>query len=64
MRTRDSANDAAPIVAGQSTPGPAATGKIAFYSGRDGNEEIYVANADGSGQTRLSNSPCEDDVLA
>ena len=29
-------------------------GKIAFVSDRDGNQEIYVMNADGSGQTRLT----------
>ena len=31
--------------------------KIAFMSERDGNAEIYVMNADGSGQTRLTNNP-------
>ncbi|MCL0029297.1 hypothetical protein M1N23_04065 [Dehalococcoidia bacterium] len=31
-------------------------GHIAFASNRDGNEEIYVMNADGSGQTRLTNN--------
>ena len=30
-------------------------GKIAFESVRDGNGEIYVMNADGTGQTRLPN---------
>jgi hypothetical protein len=35
----------------------AATGKIAFHSDRDGNYEIYVMNADGSGQTRLTDNP-------
>jgi Tol biopolymer transport system component len=34
--------------------------KIAFHSDRDGNWEIYVMNADGSGQTRLTNHPGED----
>jgi Tol biopolymer transport system component len=34
--------------------GAAAPGKIAFVSSRDGNDEIYVMNADGSGQTRLT----------
>ena len=29
-------------------------GKIAFTSDRDGNSEIYVMNADGSDQTRLT----------
>jgi TolB protein len=32
------------------------SGKIAFYSGRDGNDEIYIMNADGSRQTRLTNN--------
>jgi TolB protein len=36
------------------TPGG---GRIAFVSDRDGNAEIYVMNADGSGQTNLTNSP-------
>jgi TolB protein len=31
--------------------------KLAFMSERDGNAEIYVMNADGSGQTRLTNDP-------
>ena len=31
--------------------------RIAFYSSRDGNLEVYVMNADGSGSTRLTFSP-------
>lgn len=34
--------------------------KIAFVSGRDGNQEIYVMNADGSQQTNLSKNPARD----
>jgi Tol biopolymer transport system component/peroxiredoxin/DNA-directed RNA polymerase subunit RPC12/RpoP len=34
--------------------------KIAFVSGRDGNAEIYVMNADGSGQERLTNNFADD----
>lgn len=34
--------------------------KIAFSSNRDGNDEIYVMNPDGSGQTRLTNDPGSD----
>lgn len=34
--------------------------RIAFVSGRDGNEEIYVMNADGSGQQRLTADPAAD----
>ena len=30
---------------------------LAFVSNRDGNFEIYVMNADGSGPTRLTNTP-------
>jgi len=39
---------------------PGAQGKIAFVSGRDGNGEIYVMNADGTGVTRLTNDPAND----
>ena len=35
-------------------------GKIAFASDRDGNFEIYVMDADGGGQTRLTENPAED----
>lgn len=37
-------------------------GKIAFYSLRDGSEEIYVMNADGSEQTRLTFNTTRDFV--
>lgn len=36
------------------------SGTIAFTSERDGNDEIYVMNADGSHQTRLTNDPASD----
>ena len=39
-------------------------GRIAFVSERDGNAEIYVMNADGSGQTRLTNNPANDSIPA
>src|SRR5215211_1632578 len=39
-------------------PGP--NGQIAFVSLRDGNDEIYVMNADGSGQTRLTDDPANN----
>jgi TolB protein len=39
---------------------PGANGKIAFVSNRDGNNEIYVMNLDGSGQKRLTNNPAFD----
>jgi eukaryotic-like serine/threonine-protein kinase len=35
-------------------------GKIVFVSNRDGNNEIYVMEADGSRQTRLTKSPGDD----
>ena len=40
---------------------PGGNGKIAFTSERDGNPEIYVMNADGTGQTRLTNHSGTDD---
>jgi Tol biopolymer transport system component len=39
----------------------ATNGKIAFVSHRDGNDEIYVMQPDGSGQTRLTNDPLRDE---
>ena len=38
----------------------AAKGRIVFTSDRDGNAEIYVMKADGSGQTRLTNNQAID----
>jgi Tol biopolymer transport system component/tetratricopeptide (TPR) repeat protein len=43
-----------------STPIGGGSGKIAFYSYRDSNGEIYVMNADGSGQTNLTNNTSGD----
>ena len=34
--------------------------RIAFQSDRDGNDEVYVMNPDGSGQTRLTDNPAWD----
>ena len=34
--------------------------KIAFVSDRNGNDEIYVMNTDGSNQTNLTNGPKMD----
>ena len=42
------------------TPTLLAVGKIAFASDRDGNLEVYVMNADGTGQTNLTNNPTDD----
>jgi WD40 repeat protein len=38
------------------------TGQIVFESTRDGQHEIYRMNADGSGQTRLTNNPAADSL--
>ena len=35
-------------------------GKIAFTSNRDGNDEIYVMNDDGTNQTNLTKNPGND----
>jgi len=40
-------------------PGPE-NGRIAFTSNRDGNNEIYVMDADGSNQVNVSNNPSAD----
>ncbi len=52
-----------PTPGGTPTPTPTPTppaSSIVFSSNRDGNFEIYVMNADGSGQTRLTNNPASD----
>jgi Tol biopolymer transport system component len=36
--------------------------RIAFTSGRDGNDELYVMNADGSCETRLTDTPKIDET--
>jgi len=40
---------------------PGANGKIVFASNRDGNYEIYVMDADGSNQTRLTNNAVKEE---
>ena len=39
---------------------PLTNDKIAFSSNRNGNDDIYVMNADGSDQTRLTDNPAND----
>jgi TolB protein len=42
--------------------GSSPDGRIVFQSDCDDNYEIYVMNANGSGQTRLTKSPGADEV--
>ena len=51
---------ATPINTVTPTATPTPDGKIVFSSDRDGNNEIYVMDADGSGQTRLTNNSFSD----
>ena len=44
-------------VAGQ---GRGIPGSVAFFSARDGNNEIYVMDPDGSGPLRITNNPASD----
>ena len=44
-------------VAGQ---GRGAPGSVAFFSARDGNNEIYVMDPDGSRPLRITNNPASD----
>ncbi|MHB0871414.1 MAG: hypothetical protein ACYC5J_18435 [Chloroflexota bacterium] len=52
------APEAVPVVAVPSV------GKVAFVSRRDGNDEIYAMDSDGTGQTRLTSSPAYDGAPA
>jgi len=38
------------------------TGQIAFGTNRDGNDEIYVMNGDGTGLINLTNNPASDNA--
>src|SRR5688572_9565780 len=48
------------VVLAQPPDSASGGGKIAFVSDRDGNAEIYVMNADGSDQKRLTHDPASD----
>lgn len=48
-----------PVVTG-SGEGPAPTGLLAFYSFRDGDQEIYTMNVDGTNQVNLTNNEADD----
>src|ERR1044071_6069872 len=71
IATLGPATEAAPTateIAPPNTPEPTVTqvvlgdvtGIIAFVSNRDGNNEIYVMNGDGSGLKNLTNNPADD----
>ncbi|NIV59296.1 MAG: hypothetical protein GWN48_28980, partial [Actinobacteria bacterium] len=51
--TFDAGSDTGPVWSPDGT-------RIAFTSFRDGDGEIYVMNADGTGLTRLTNDPATD----
>jgi parallel beta-helix repeat protein len=58
----DSDNDYYPLVEPFENYDVSQQGKIAFASSRNGNQEVYVINADGSGHpTNLTNFPDADD---
>ena len=57
--------DTVSVAASSAAPAPtttpaSASGRIAFASRRDGDREIYVMNADGSGVTRLTDNDASD----
>lgn len=49
------------LVLGTSLAAPENDGRIVFQSNRDGNWEIYVMDADGRNQKRLTNEPATDE---
>ncbi len=49
-----------PTVIVTSTPNTANIEKIVFVSNRDGNDEIYIMNADGTNQKRLTNTSYDE----
>jgi Tol biopolymer transport system component len=51
---------APPVATAPPVQRPSSLNRIAFVSDRHGNQEIYVMNADGSGLTRLTDNPAED----
>jgi TolB protein len=53
-------DEPASSVANEDTPVPTTISRIAFASNRDGNFEVYIMNADGSGQRNLTNHPALD----
>ncbi len=61
IRATRTAEAMADMLSQTPTPAPIISpGRIAFSSDRDGNMEIYVMNADGSGLTNLTNDAAND----
>ena len=60
LRNRFLATGQYQIILEEKTTNLPNNGEIAFHSERDGNFEIYKMNADGSGETLLSNHPAAD----
>ena len=52
--------EAPPALTSAPTGAPIPSGRIAFAADRDGNAEVYVMNADGTGQTNLTSNPAMD----
>ena len=50
----------APVWSPPAYGAPATNGKIAFVSDRDGNQEIYAVNLDGTGLKNLTGNPSTD----
>ena len=55
------AKDMVQVTVLENSPPPCTTCKIVFVSARDGNNEIYTCNTNGSNITRLTNNPGNDD---
>ncbi|HEX8292194.1 MAG TPA: hypothetical protein VF570_10585, partial [Pyrinomonadaceae bacterium] len=49
-----------PVPTATPTPAPGPGGRVLFVSRRDGSDDIFVANADGTGAVNLTNSPARD----
>ena len=59
-KTATETTTAETIITETTAPETTAKYKIAFMSDRDGNNEIYTINVDGSEQVRLTNNPADD----
>ncbi len=50
------------VIAHGTAGAPPTTARSAFVSDRDGNDEIYLMNADGTGQTNLTHNPANENA--